>query len=254
MNAPIDTGRPATTRKRFHAWGELAIVVAAFGILTVFLIAPMALHLGSVGRLDNADTRMLIWNVAWVARTLIVDPLHVLDANIFYPHRGTLVYSESNLGAGVLAIPVYWATRNPYAAHNFVVLLTFVLSGTATSISRSILVRRSARSRGLGDLFRVLPLRVLASSPHPPADDGRPAPEHARLSPAGRSSDRVARSGARPRPGRSGAVLRLLHRLRRTHRRVRRARRPRDTASLDGRALLGVHRRGRSRRDRGSHC
>jgi hypothetical protein len=132
MNAPTETGRPATTRNRFHAWGELALVVSAFGILTVLLIAPMALHLGSVGRLDNADTRMLIWNVAWVARTLIVDPLHVLDANIFYPHRGTLVYSESNLGAGVLAIPVYWATRNPYAAHNFVVLLTFVLSGTAT--------------------------------------------------------------------------------------------------------------------------
>jgi hypothetical protein len=131
MNGPNDAGWPATTRKRFHAWSELALVVAAFGILTVLLIAPMALHLGSVGRLDNADTRMLIWNVAWVARTLIVDPLHVLDANIFYPHRGTLVYSESNLGAGVLAIPVYWATRNPYAAHNFVVLLTFVLSGTA---------------------------------------------------------------------------------------------------------------------------
>jgi hypothetical protein len=125
MNAP-------TTRKRFHGWSELVLVVTGFGILTVILIAPMALHFGSVGRLDNADTRMLIWNVAWVARTLIVDPLHVLDANIFYPHRGTLVYSESNLGAGVLAIPVYWATRNPYAAHNFVVLLTFVLSGTAT--------------------------------------------------------------------------------------------------------------------------
>jgi hypothetical protein len=125
MNAP-------PTRKRFHAWSELALVVTGFGVLTVILIAPMALHLGSVGRLDNADTRMLIWNVAWVARTLVVDPLHVLDANIFYPHRGTLVYSESNLGAGLLAIPVYWATRNPYAAHNFVVLLTFVLSGTAT--------------------------------------------------------------------------------------------------------------------------
>jgi hypothetical protein len=131
MNGATDAGRPATTRKPFHAWSELALVVAAFGILTVLLIAPMALHLGSVGRLDNADARMLIWNVAWVARTLIVDPLHVLDANIFHPHRGTLVYSESNLGAGVLAIPVYWATRNPYAAHNFVVLLTFVLSGTA---------------------------------------------------------------------------------------------------------------------------
>ena len=50
-----------------------------------------------------------IWNVAWVARTLVVDPLHVFDANIFYPHRWTLAYSESNLGAGALAIPAYWA-------------------------------------------------------------------------------------------------------------------------------------------------
>jgi hypothetical protein len=28
---------------------------------------------------------------------------------IFYPHRWTLGYSEANLGAGLLAIPVCWA-------------------------------------------------------------------------------------------------------------------------------------------------
>ena len=110
---------------------ELTLVAIGFGALTVLQAAPLALHLGSVARLDNADARMLIWNVAWVARTLIVDPLRVFDANIFHPHRWTLAYSETNLGAGVLAIPVYWATGNPYAAHNFVVLLSFVLSGTS---------------------------------------------------------------------------------------------------------------------------
>src|SRR5581483_4917590 len=31
-------------------------------------------------------------------------------------------------GAGLLAIPAYWLTRNPYAAHNVVVLIAFVLS------------------------------------------------------------------------------------------------------------------------------
>lgn len=115
-----------------RGWRELAGVLLGFGILTVLLTSPLAFHLGTVGRLDNADTRLLIWNVAWVARTLILDPLHVFDANIFYPHRGTLAYSESNLGAGALAIPVYWATGNPYAAHNFVILASFVLSATGT--------------------------------------------------------------------------------------------------------------------------
>jgi hypothetical protein len=111
---------------------ELALVVLGFGFSTVLLTYPLALHLGSVGRVDNADARFLIWNVAWVARTIVVDPLHVFDANIFYPHRGTLAYSEANLGAGILAAPIYWATGNPFAAHNFALLASFVLSATAT--------------------------------------------------------------------------------------------------------------------------
>jgi hypothetical protein len=70
--------------------------------------------------------------VAWVAHALLNDPLNVFNANIFFPHKGTLSYSEANLAAGALGVPVYWLTRNPYATHNFVVLLSFVLSATGT--------------------------------------------------------------------------------------------------------------------------
>ena len=116
------------TQLNRHGWREASLVCLAFAALTVLLTFPLALRLGSVGRADNGDGQFSIWNVAWVARTLVVDPLHVFDANIFYPHRGTLAYSESNLGAGALAVPVYWATRNPYAALNFAFLLSFVFS------------------------------------------------------------------------------------------------------------------------------
>jgi len=111
---------------------ELTLVAVASTLLTVALTYPLAFEMGKVGRVDNADGQFSIWNVAWVARTLVVDPRHVFDANIFYPHRGTLAFSENNLGAGVVALPVYWATRNPYAAHNFVVLLGFAVSAIAT--------------------------------------------------------------------------------------------------------------------------
>jgi hypothetical protein len=102
---------------------EVPLVVLAASLLTALFTYPIAFRLGRVGRIDNGDGQLSIWNVAWVARTLAVDPRHVFDANIFYPNKGTLAYSESNLGAGVLAMPVYWATRNPYAAHNAVVLV-----------------------------------------------------------------------------------------------------------------------------------
>src|SRR5262249_60462462 len=118
--------RDGSARRRLRR--EHAVVLAAAIALTALFTWPMAYELGRVGRIDNGDGQLSIWNVAWVARALPTDPLHVFDANIFFPQRGTLVYSESNLGAGALAVPVYWVTGNPYAAHNSVVLLAFVLA------------------------------------------------------------------------------------------------------------------------------
>jgi hypothetical protein len=130
---------------------ELAAVVASATLAAVALTFPFAAQMTHVGRIDNFDGAFGIWNVAWVARTLVVDPLHVLDANIFYPHTRTLVYSETNLGAGALAVPAYWATRNPYFTFNFMFLLSMVLSATATYYLVRYLVhdRRAAAVSGL---------------------------------------------------------------------------------------------------------
>ena len=141
------------------------MVVLASAILAVALTYPMAFRLGRVGRVDNGDGQLSVWNVAWVARTLAVDPRHVFDANIFYPHRSTLAYSENNLGAGILAMPVYWITRNPYAAHNSAVLIGLTLS----AIGMYYLVRYLARDRRAAAIsavcFAFCPY-VFAHTPH----------------------------------------------------------------------------------------
>jgi hypothetical protein len=145
---------------------ELALVLVGFAALTVALTFPLALHPGRLTyEITNNDSQFSIWNVAWVARTLVVDPLHVFDANIFYPHRWTLAYSETNLGAGALALPVYWATRNVYAAHNAVLLMSFVLSATATYYLARYLVndRRAAVVAAIS--FAYCP-HVFAHLPH----------------------------------------------------------------------------------------
>ena len=113
--------------------GEAVLVVAAALLITVVMTWPLVVRGGSAGRIDSGDGQFSIWNVAWVARTLVVDPRGLYNANIFYPHRGTLAYSEANIGAGVLAVPFYWASGgNPYLAHNAVVFLAFVFALTGT--------------------------------------------------------------------------------------------------------------------------
>src|SRR5262249_11403457 len=98
------------------SWRERALVLAGFALLAVAATWPLALHPGSVGYeiTSNFDAQFSVWNVAWVARTLVTDPLHVFNANIFYPHHWTLAYSEANLAAGAFAAPVYWLTKSPY--------------------------------------------------------------------------------------------------------------------------------------------
>ena len=97
-------------------------------LLAVYFTWPLALRPGSLGRVDSGDGQYSIWNVAWVAHAILSPDARVFDANIFHPHRGTLAYSEANLGAGLLAVPGYRLTRNPHVAHNSAVLIGLTLS------------------------------------------------------------------------------------------------------------------------------
>src|SRR6516225_10689029 len=74
--------------------GLVEFVLVATGAVgaTVVLTAPLAFEADHVGRIDNFDGQFSIWNVAWVARTIVVNPWGVFDANIFYPARNTLAF------------------------------------------------------------------------------------------------------------------------------------------------------------------
>lgn len=108
---------------------RLAVVVVGCALgLTLLMTYPVVTQFASGARLDSADGQFSVWSLAWVARTIVADPLHLFDANIFHPYPTTLAYAENNIGPGVLGAPVYWLTRSPYAAHSFVLLLGFTLS------------------------------------------------------------------------------------------------------------------------------
>lgn len=124
MGRRRDTMVARTARGAAAACAALAV--------TVVMTWPLAAGLGRLGRTVPGDGLHSIWNVAWVARTIVADPLHLFDANIFYPHRDTLAYSESNVGAGLLSAPVWWLTKNAYATHNWALLLGFATCVLAT--------------------------------------------------------------------------------------------------------------------------
>ena len=117
---------------RLRGSAEAAIVTIAAIVIACVFTYPYIFQFTNAGRLDTNDGRWSIWVVSWVAHALTTNPGAIFNANIFYPHGNALAFSEGNFIAGVMAAPAWVLTRNPYAAHNFFFIASFVLSSVAT--------------------------------------------------------------------------------------------------------------------------
>ena len=98
--------------------------------LTLVMTNPLALHLASAVE-DKQDALLNTWIMSWVGHGLITDPVHLFDANIFYPYSNTLAFSETLLPQALLALPVSLAFDNPVLGYNLVLLFSFFLAGYA---------------------------------------------------------------------------------------------------------------------------
>ncbi len=100
-----------------------------FTLLTVAHTWPLATAPGTLSRNDTADTVLHEWIMAWVAHQVVADPLHLFDANIFYPERHTLAYSDHLFVQSMMGAPLTWAGASPVLVHNLVLLAGFALTG-----------------------------------------------------------------------------------------------------------------------------
>lgn len=102
VGLPPDPTRPSRLRRlASHEWtvaSGLAVVIA------LVMTWPTAAHLGTTIPQDIYDPLLQAWQVAWNGHALLTDPLHVWDANAFFPERDTLAFSDSLLGYAPIAI------------------------------------------------------------------------------------------------------------------------------------------------------
>src|SRR5215204_6094832 len=108
-------------------WRALAFCL----VLSIVHTWPLALDPGTYSRNDNADTQLNEWIMAWVAHQLPRDPVHLFDANIFYPAHDVLAFSEPLIVPALLGAPLAWAGASPVLVYNLVLLAGLTLSALA---------------------------------------------------------------------------------------------------------------------------
>jgi hypothetical protein len=136
---------------------EGLLVVIASTALAIAFTYPVATQFDRIGRINTDDGRWSIWVVSWVAHALTTDPAQLYHANIFYPHRYALAFSEANLGAGVIAAPAWVLTKNPYVAHNVAFFAAFILAFTGAYYLTRYLIGDRVAAFIAGILFAFCP-------------------------------------------------------------------------------------------------
>jgi hypothetical protein len=104
----LDRPPAAAASERRSSWapspslGTVEILwMALAGVgLAVLTSWPLVLHLPSRIAPDLGDPVRTAWQVAWVGHAMLHNPLHLFDANAFYPHPLSLAFSDSLLGYG----------------------------------------------------------------------------------------------------------------------------------------------------------
>ena len=125
MTEDTATGRMETVRRH-------TMVGALFVVLAIVMTWPLVRHLGSQAT-DEGDPLLNAWIMAWDAhRITTLAPHGFFDANIFFPYRGTLNYSEHMVPEALVALVPLALSGNPLFAHNVVWLLAMASSAFGT--------------------------------------------------------------------------------------------------------------------------
>ena len=116
-------------------WFPHLIAAVLFSIITLGMTWPLALHLDThitPGRQPALTVPYLnLWTLAWNHHWLKGQTSSYWDANIFFPHRRTLAYSEPQLGTSLLTFPIVFFGGNTVLAYNLALLFFFFGAGMA---------------------------------------------------------------------------------------------------------------------------
>ncbi len=111
-------------------WGTFLTVAILYTGICALLLHPYFFHPASTVNGDN-DVLLNIWIMQWISHQLSVDPVHLFDANMFYPNKGTLAFSEILFPNALLSGVITFLGRNPILAYNLVFFLMIVCSALA---------------------------------------------------------------------------------------------------------------------------
>lgn len=106
-----------------HWRGTLVILIA-----TLIFFWPLVIRAGSYS--IGGDAMFNAWTLARDHHCILRENCkYYADGNIYFPHKDTMLYSETQLSAGLLSLPFFLINQNPLFSYNIMTIASFFLAG-----------------------------------------------------------------------------------------------------------------------------
>lgn len=115
------------SKRKGRLWAELAVFLA-FAALTVAMTWPWAARIRDAVTGEN-DPYLNAWTLWWDWHATFHQPFHIFDANIFFPYRYSLAFSENEYGLALPFFALFALGVRPLTVHGLATLLGFAFSG-----------------------------------------------------------------------------------------------------------------------------
>lgn len=135
-----------------------ALIFLAFCLFTAALTFPYVLNLRDAVA-DTGDPYLVSWILWWDYHQTFTDPLNLFHANLFYPLRYTLAFSENSYGIALPFFPLYALGVRPLTVHAIALFLAFASTGYGAFRLGRTLTGSAAAGWIAGIAFAFVPFR-----------------------------------------------------------------------------------------------
>lgn len=144
------------SQRLMSQWVGIAIILAC----TLLFFSPYIARIDSYS--EGGDAMFNAWLLNRTHHCLLRQNCpNYLDGNIFFPHRDSMLFSETQLSAGLLTLPLHFINPHPIFAFNVWVITQFFLSGLCMYLLAKHLSRNHELISTVAALvFAFAPMRV----------------------------------------------------------------------------------------------
>jgi hypothetical protein len=147
--------RPALWRR---ALPRELLVFLGFCLMTALLTWPYVTRLRDAVA-DPGDPYLVAWILWWDYHATFTDPLNLFHANVFYPYRYTLAFSEHCYGIALPFFPLFALGFRPLSVHAFAMFIGFAACGYGAFRLGRTLTGSAGAGWVAGIVFAFVPYR-----------------------------------------------------------------------------------------------